>query len=489
MATTPNPTVGRASNGVLDRPSKGALVALLGLGLILRAWLCFHDDGIYWPDEIYQSLEPAHRLVFGYGLIPWEFAEGARNWAFPGLVAAILKVAALVGGDHPRHYLIAIRLVFSAIGMVTAWGTYRLARSCGARPIGAALGAMFFALAPPAIYFAPRALSETASAAAVVFGFAWVLRPAARRRDVLVGVSLLGFSALLRLQNGIFCVGILGLLILRRRWRHAAMCTLVLAGWAVLYGALDWLTWGEWFHSAVAYLRFNVLEGKAAQWGESENTYYLRVLWTSMPIVAAIATPLALVAAVRSPGLFGIVLVYLLLHSLIGHKELRFVLPLLPLWFALAGAGFSWVASWVPLDARWPAMVAAVCSIVAATRFHQLTFGELGQYEHDRSRASAYDDFGPVNRLLLAAHDQADLCGIDIEAAHLAWTGGATYLHRNVPIFPRGTSMSAGYYNYVITFGHPIGWGRIVATQGALALVNLPRSTCVPDPSYRWKLP
>jgi hypothetical protein len=94
-----------------------------------------------------------------------------------------------------------------------------------------------------------------------------------------------------------------------------------------------------------------------------------------------------------------------------------------------------------------------------------------------------------VNRLLLAAHDQADLCGIDIEAAHLAWTGGATYLHRNVPIFPRGTSMSAGYYNYVITFGHPIGWGRIVATQGALALVNLPRSTCVPDPSYRWKLP
>ena len=39
------------------------------------------DDGIYWPDEIHQSLEPAHRLVFGYGLIAWEFSDGARNWA------------------------------------------------------------------------------------------------------------------------------------------------------------------------------------------------------------------------------------------------------------------------------------------------------------------------------------------------------------------------------------------------------------------------
>ena len=32
----------------------------------------------------YQSLEPAHRLVFGYGMLAWEFIEGARNWALPG---------------------------------------------------------------------------------------------------------------------------------------------------------------------------------------------------------------------------------------------------------------------------------------------------------------------------------------------------------------------------------------------------------------------
>src|ERR1700694_1797806 len=44
------------------------LAAVLALGALPRVFLALTDDGIYWPDEIYQTLEPAHRLVFGYGL-------------------------------------------------------------------------------------------------------------------------------------------------------------------------------------------------------------------------------------------------------------------------------------------------------------------------------------------------------------------------------------------------------------------------------------
>jgi hypothetical protein len=35
--------------------------------------------GIHYPDEVMQSLEQAHRLVFGYGLVPREFRDGARS--------------------------------------------------------------------------------------------------------------------------------------------------------------------------------------------------------------------------------------------------------------------------------------------------------------------------------------------------------------------------------------------------------------------------
>ena len=80
------------------------VLLLLGVagGGALRVWLALTDDGIYWPDEIYQSLEPAHRLVFGYGLQAWEFIDGARNWVLPGLVAALLKGATWVGLDTDR---------------------------------------------------------------------------------------------------------------------------------------------------------------------------------------------------------------------------------------------------------------------------------------------------------------------------------------------------------------------------------------------------
>src|SRR5262249_20954686 len=64
------------------------LLGALGVGAAIRLWLSVNDDGIYWPDEIYQSLEPAHRLVFGYGLVAWEFVQGARSWLLAGALAA-----------------------------------------------------------------------------------------------------------------------------------------------------------------------------------------------------------------------------------------------------------------------------------------------------------------------------------------------------------------------------------------------------------------
>ena len=106
------------------------LSAGLVVGLVLRIWLALSDDGIYWPDEIHQSVEPAHRLVFGYGMVSWEFAEGARNWAFPGMVAGLLKVLSFWSAD-PRFYMRAAKCAFGILGVVAALGTYRLAKTAG----------------------------------------------------------------------------------------------------------------------------------------------------------------------------------------------------------------------------------------------------------------------------------------------------------------------------------------------------------------------
>jgi phosphatidylinositol glycan class B len=464
------------------------LVGSLAIGAGLRFWLCFHDDGLFWPDEIYQSLEPAHRLVYGYGLVAWEFIEGARNWALPALVAALLGLARGLGADQPAGYLPFVRVCFALIGVGTAYGSYRLARVCGAGERPAAVAAALFALGAPFIYFAPRAMSETASALPVVFGLALALGRDATRWKRLLGASLLGLAVLLRLQNGIFCVGLLGVLAGRKQWRAGGEALAVLALWAFAFGLLDRLTWGGWFHSAVVYLRFN-FGGGAERWGTAEPTFYLRVLVSSLGPLGLVLLGFSACAWPKARGLLLTAAGFLALHSATGHKEYRFMLPALPVFCALAGVGLTLLSERAPKNFADLALYATLlAAVISGIRFHQLTFGELGQYEDSKPNASAYDDSGPVNRLLLAANRLPDVCGLKIESVHQAWTGGYSYFHRNVPLYPHtGPGRGSGYFNYVITAANA-GPLEPVAADGPLVLARVGQG-CAADPGYSWRLP
>lgn len=475
------------------RLARGLLVLALTLGAILRVWLALTDDGLYWPDEIYQSLEPAHRLVFGYGFVAWEFIEGARSWALPGLVAGLMGLARVLGLDTPGGYLGLVKVAFALVGTATAWGSYQLARSQGAGPLAAAGGASLLALASVPIYFAPRAMSENASALPAVLGLALALAPGASRRALAVGASLLGLAVLLRLHSGLFCVGLVGVLAARRQWRAAGLSLGVLTGWALLFGLLDRLTWGSWFHSARVYLDFNLIRQGANAWGVAPFGYYAQVLLRGMPGVTLLAAGLGLLALGRARGLAALSLTFFLLHSAQPHKELRFLVPVFPLFAALAGVGLEQLLGRLTaLRVRAGAALAVVAvGAVSAGLSRRLTFGDIGQYLDQRPQASAYDDSGPVNRLLAAAGQREDVCGLKIEApVHLAWTGGYSYFHRPVPLYwAASPGRESGLFNHVIT---PAGWGaggEVLAQEQGLVLLRLPLASCVPDPGFSWRLP
>lgn len=460
---------------------------MLGLGLavggLLRGYLALTDAGIYWPDEIYQSLEPAHRLVFGFGLLPWEFVEGARSWTLPGLVAGIWKGLALVGLGQAHLAVPALKLVFAGVGVGTGFATYRLARAYGASTLSAALGALAFCLAAPAIYFAPRAMSETACALPATLGLALALDSSSRAGKRVGGAALLALSVFLRLQCGVLCLGLLAILAARRAWRPLVECAATLAVGALLFGLVDRLTWGGWFHSAIVYLRFNLVEGRSAGWGTEDLFYYLRTLFDSMPLLALGTLSLAALGAWRARSLAILAALFLLVHMAVPHKELRFVFPLLPLVFALAPLGLDRLSG---APRRWGALALAVPAAYSAGTFHRLTFGDVGAYR-ERAGSSAYDDFGSVNRLLLAAGQRPDLCGLFVQV-HLAWTGGYTYLDREIPLYGGAKPPPSGNsFNYAIARIPP--QQPAVARDGAFALVKRFEGPCTPDPTYSWRLP
>ena len=60
-------------------PGKG-LVLKLEEKLLLKFFNCFYP---IFKDETWQSVEIAHKLVFGYGHLTWEWVEGIRSYLHP----------------------------------------------------------------------------------------------------------------------------------------------------------------------------------------------------------------------------------------------------------------------------------------------------------------------------------------------------------------------------------------------------------------------
>jgi GPI mannosyltransferase 3 len=466
------------------------LAVVLLVGGVLRLWLGIRLDDVYWSDETYKSLEQAHRLVFGYGIVPWEFTDGANNWAWPAVLAGIFKFASVVGLSHPSEYIGLARVVLAAAGVATAFASFRLARSYGASTFTASAGAALFALAAPAIYFAPRALSETASTLPVALGLALALQPRARPRQVCAGASLLGLAVMLRFLNAFFAVALVVMLIARRDRRAAVTAGTTLLVWALAFGMLDWLTWGGWFHSAITYLRFNLVEGRASGWGTSPFGYYWDVLLGSFGAPAAILlVALCLLSVRRAPGLFLTAAIFVLAHSYVPHKEGRFLLPVLAVLCSLAAIGLEELGRLTGRFTRRAAMAAILVTITFSTvHLPDLTYADVGQSGFPPA-LSAYGRGAEATRLLLKAHSVPDLCGLRIEGITWVFTGGYTWLHRQVPLEnPDSNLRNPGVFNYLIAPDGTSPRGDVVARDNGWALTRLPGEGCPAGPP-EWSVP
>ena len=94
------------SEGVSRRHPWKFIHILAIAGLLARLSAAFYSNQInVFPDEIFQYLEQAHRLVFGYGYVPWEYRFGIRSWILPALISPILYLCKYLRIDTPIVYI------------------------------------------------------------------------------------------------------------------------------------------------------------------------------------------------------------------------------------------------------------------------------------------------------------------------------------------------------------------------------------------------
>jgi phosphatidylinositol glycan class B len=467
----------------LSAQGRAVVLALVGTAAT-RLWLAVSDHSVFWPDEIYQSIEPAHRLAFGYGLLPWEFRDGARSWIFPALLALPLKLVALLHLNVPLAPVVSARLVMVLAAVAAAALGIEYARRLAGKS-AALLVAFAFACFPPLLVYSHRTLQEAASAPLVML-VPLCLLSRTRRAAVWAGVAI-GVATLLRFQCAIVAATFLVALVFERRW--AQLATYAAGGGVVALagGALDWVTWGRPFHSFLTYVEFNLVKGGASTFGVSPPTYYLGAFWNSSgPAVLLLGLGFIAGGVWAARTAAAATVLFIALHSAIPHKEFRFLLPIFPLLLSVGGAGLALLLARFKAPARAAGALAAVLCVGFVNAARAESYADLGQYV-GTARASGspwYTEEG-TNLLLAEAGGRADACGVLVLGERAAFTGGYSYLHRRIPLIYRfQTCDEAKAANYVIAANGnpnvPPGF-KSVQTSGGYALYHR-EGSCGPPP-------
>ena len=313
---------------------------------MLRLQPILVEPSAVWADEIFQTSEPAHRLVYGSGLVTWEFQLGVRSWLLPGLIAGLMELSRIIG-DGPDFYLPLIAVGFCRGGRRPG-GVLLSVVPPAVRGLGALLAGLAVAIAAEPVYFGARTLSETVAGHLLIVAL-WVLEPGypvISRRRLFAGGALLGLVFASRIQ----LAPAIAVAMLWTNWRaDRGRLIATLAGAAAILaaaGVLDTLTLGYPFASVWRYVLYNVFYGVSGTFGVEPWPYYFLGELGVWGGAGATVLLLTAIGAWRLPLLFVIAVVILAVHSGIAHKEYRFIYPAIVLLTVLAGDGPRQMSSW-----------------------------------------------------------------------------------------------------------------------------------------------
>lgn len=400
---------------------------ILIAGVALRA-VAFDPFTAHHPDETIQYLEQAHRLLFGNGVVPWEFRYDIRSWLIPLALAGPMQLGEWLAPGGTL-YLTLPRALVALVNLspiVAAW--FLGARSSRQHGVVAMAVA---ALWVECVMFSVQTLSES-MAVACFLPAAVLLRHDARLRSVVVAGFLMALAGLLRFQFAP-AIAVFALLV---AGRDAKLWKGLLIGGipVVILGAAVDLAMGlapyEWVLNNYA---MNIGAGRMrAIGGVAHSTYAVDLLryWS-------FAAPLILIAALMAGKPYRPLLIAaginILVHQLIGHKEWRYLWLSAHILLVLAAIGSVNLArlTWAGRRLERPEAAGVTAGLVALWSIVSLLLALSPPY-------SKWRIDGAGSRLASIAGREARVCGLAVPAYRYPEFGFA-FVHRPIAVYALGT--------------------------------------------------
>jgi len=305
------------------------------LGLLLAATTAITNIGIIAFDDYHDIVVrviPAQRQSLSNTV---HFA-GLRSPIPPLTLVAISNLAYSFGIDSPTGQF---RLVLLAIALFC----FLLNTTFGAKHFSDSPARQFIAVFLLGFYFVcplffSRAMIETLSAPFITVSAFFACRYFSRSQvgDLLIALVLLILASMYRFQSGILALVLFGLIFMLRKPKHLIPFLVVGLLGFLLTGYIDYLLRGSFHASLLANINYNL---------NASSSHGVTPFYTFLLLFIGLTVPPAFLSRYRKfewkkeyayllPTLLYFSL-FVIVHSLVPHKEERFMIPVLPLFLIL----------------------------------------------------------------------------------------------------------------------------------------------------------
>ena len=343
---------------------------LVGLGV--RLLTAYWGMGFHARDDYFHVLDPALHWVADPNF-NWDTSSlagaGIRSHLVPRIVQGILLACHSLGLSDPSTILRVIHACLGTYSALVIPASYLLARELFKTPTGDFNATIRLAPWLMALHFAmpyggTRLLIEALAMPCLVGGL-WLCTASTWRR-ILLGGLLIGLACWFRYQVGAATLGLAGFLLWRgtrqeslRRGLSHVLALAAGGGLAIgLQGLFDLKTTGAFLGPLLGNIQVNLHPSEELT-RSNPGAYIGFWLLLTVPPLGLVLLPPLLQASRRFGLLFWPWFSFTLLHTFIGHKEERFMLPVLPLFLLLlapAGPLIRQMSGRIsgPLKRAWP---------------------------------------------------------------------------------------------------------------------------------------
>lgn len=312
---------------LLGKRSLKLLLFALGLALIPAIF----SVGFHHPDEQFSILELMNYKLgnVGPGIFNWDFHLKIRPFFQVAVYTVLYHVLAVFNLDNPFWVASFIRYFNLAFGVYAIYFLVH-SRNFNLKEIEKKKAFLIVLATWFVPYILVRTSSESFSISLALLGIGLFGDNKNLLKMTLAGLFM-GLSFATRFQMGIVAFSMfLWIAIFHYKTHLKEICLFcfgVIVG-AALLAPFDYWGYEEWVFSPWNYLRENLLEGKVNSFGVKPIWYFFTkgiVKGAVFPALLCLAGTIAFLKKNLKSVWPWVIIPYLIIHSVIGHKEIRFL--------------------------------------------------------------------------------------------------------------------------------------------------------------------